>query len=201
MASGASKKTDYVVSGLTRFLKQFRDKRKLNALAASYLAEVQKLENAIWEVIEYRMLDNAEGIQLDILGKIVGRGRNDLSDADYKLAIRAQIRINRSLGRPSDLIDVAELSSPDGSDFSYSEYYPATVCIAFYTLISNTALVYDNLKKTKGAGIKLFFIYSEAEQENTFTFSSADSPEVDTSKGFGDETFTAGGVWANVLKG
>src|SRR5437879_2909075 len=52
----------------------------LAAFVSSCAEEVQELENAIWFVIFGRMPDYAEGAQLDMLGRIVGQGRNSLSD-------------------------------------------------------------------------------------------------------------------------
>lgn len=191
---------DHETRGLARFIEQYRDKTKLNALARSYLKIIQEIENAAWEVILYRLLTNAEGEQLDMIGRIVGRGRNDLPDSDYLLAIRAQIRINRSSGTPEDLIDVARLTLPAGFTFTFEEQHPATVFFTVSGAVNfSISLLLDNLKRAKAGGVRLFLEYSEADDENTFTFASGDVVEVDANQGFADDAGATGGVLSEVL--
>jgi hypothetical protein len=199
MSYDASQSIDHVVRGLARFIDQFRDNKDVRGLAQSYLNRIQELENAIWEVINYRQLINAEGIQLDINGKIVGRGRNDLDDPDFLLAVRAQIRINRSSGTPEDLIDVTRLSIPDGFTFSYEEYYPCTVWITINDAVNfNIDVTHANLLRTKLGGVKLFLQFSLVPPANTFTFASGSETETDPDRGFSDAGGVTGGVWSDL---
>lgn len=192
---------DHAERGLAKLLEQFKGKPRIEALLRAYLNRVQELENAAWEVINYRLLENAEGVQQDIIGRIVGRGRNALSDTDYFYALKGQIRINRSSGRPEDLIDVTRLSIPSGFVFSYGEFYPATVIISISGAVSfNISILFENLLRTKAGGVRLFLSYSEAAPANTFTFASGSTPELDTDQGFGDiNDALIGGVFSGVL--
>lgn len=192
--------TDHVARGLSKFLSQFRNKPLLAALLRSYLNRVQELEDATWEVILNRLLDNAEGVQIDVIGRIVGRGRNNLGDADYKIAVRAQIRINRSSGRPEDVIDVARLSLPPGFTLSYEEIYPAAIYVQIYGGVDfNIDVLYQNLVRAKAGGVKLWLVFSTEAPENTFTYASGDVPEDDPDRGYGDDAGTVGGVYADVI--
>jgi hypothetical protein len=195
-----SPSTDHVERGLAKFLGQFRNKPLLSALLRSYLRRVQEVEDATWEVIYNRLLDNAEGVQIDIIGRIVGRGRNNLSDNDYKIAVRAQIRINRSSGRPEDVIDVARLSLPYVFTFSYEEIYPAAIYMQVYGGVDfNVVVLFNNLVKAKAGGVKLWLNTSPEGPENTFTFASGDVTEDDPNRGFGDDAGTVGGVFTDVI--
>jgi hypothetical protein len=195
-------KTTHVDQGLSRLLEQFRGKSKLEALLRSYLRRIQELEDATWEVITLRALDVAEDAALDMLGRIVGRGRGDLSDEDYRIALRAQIRINRSSGTTEDLIAVGVLSLPSGFALSLTEHYPAAVTIQVDGAVTWAILVlWQNLVTTKAAGVRLFLLWSQAAPADSFTFASQTSPqETSDDLGYGDSlTVGVGGQLQSVI--
>ena len=107
----------HVERGTDKLLSVLR-KPRVEALLASRLRMWQRIENAAWEVAFALNIDSGFGIILDRIGKIVGRGRNGLSDAAYKIGLLAQIRINRSNGNPIDFSDVASLIGIDVSLFN-----------------------------------------------------------------------------------
>lgn len=197
----AKASTDQVARGLARLLQQYRNKPQFAALVQSYLNRIQELENAAWEVILYRLLPNAEGAQLDSLGRIVGRGRGNLSDSNYLLAIQAEIRINRSCGTPEDMIAVARLSLPAGDPFIYQEAYPA---VALFTVLipESSAIIgilFQSLTRAKPGGVKLMLSWFPVASNLIFTFSSYANPVHSTTQGFGDAaTMTTGGFFAGV---
>lgn len=68
-------KFDMKAIALGRMLSQFYGKKVLQLLLIAYIDEVQELSTAIAQLIEKRTLTKAEGSQLDVIGKIVGRDR------------------------------------------------------------------------------------------------------------------------------
>lgn len=94
---------------VSRFIDQFKDKAKLAALLASYAEQIQDIEDAAFEVMLERSLDNAVGIQLQILAKIVGAPITTSVDDELRIIIRTQIAINLSDGTPEDLINILRL--------------------------------------------------------------------------------------------
>lgn len=108
MAEIVEQITDYDTH-VGRFVEQLKDKPMFDALAKSYLDEVQELENALYEIILERLLENAVGAQLTNIGKIVGAPRTTDNDVDYKSQVRAKIAINLSDGTPEDIITVMAL--------------------------------------------------------------------------------------------
>lgn len=198
MSYDPQKTTTHVEDGLEQFLEQFKDKPLINALLASYLKRIQKLEDAIWEVILIRGIEESEGVNLDVIGKIVGRPRLGLVDIDYRVALRAQIRINRSSGTPEDLIAVTRLSTA-GQSFVYNEAYPATVIIEVLGIPAYDILVlYDNLLRTKAGGVRLILEY--ALDLTPFTWSDDDTSPADTALGWGDDGNPAiGGEWIGTI--
>lgn len=184
----AKASTDQVARGLSRLLQQYRNKPQFTALVQSYLNRIQELENAVWEVILYRLLPNAEGVQLDSLGRVVGRGRNNLSDANYLLAIQAEIRINRSCGTPQDMIAVAKLSLPPGDVFIYQEAYPAVALFTVLTPESSTiiGILFQSLTRAKPGGVKLMLSWFPVVIGDMFTFSPFAQEVASTTQGFSD---------------
>lgn len=176
---------NHVADGEAKLLSQFKNSPKFRALLRSYLRQIQKLENAIWEVITIRGIAASEGVGLDVIGRVVKRARLGLSDGDYRLALRAQIRINRSSGSPIDILAITGLSLPDGASYFLTPYFPATILITIPDNVgANIQLLYDNLRRAKMGGVALFLIYALDPEENTFTFSSSDSVEINADRGF-----------------
>lgn len=198
----ATPSKDHVARGLSRLIQKYKGKPRFEGLLSSYLRRVQELEDAIWEVIEYRLLTNAEGYQLDRIGRIVGRGRNNLSDRDYLIAIRGQIRINRSSGTPEDMIAVTMLSLPEGFQFTFAEGYPASEVIAITTpaIDFNINVLFANLVAAKCGGVRLFLEYSLFPDSDTFFWSDDSTTHADTRRGWGDLSDPSiGGHWPSLL--
>lgn len=196
----------HVANGLDRRLEQYRNDPGMQQILTSLLQRAQDAENCVWEIINNRDVDSAIGVQLDILGKIVGRGRGNLTDDDYRTIIKCQILINRSSGTPVDIGKVAILSLPPGFDWTYEEGYPAVIVITLVDTWTGTAdalnTVFQNLQQTRSGGVLLFLIYHTIPAANTFTFSPLSAPVPSTTQGFSDYNNPGtGGFFAGVLSG
>ena len=193
----ANPSKDHVTRGLTKLIARYR-KPRYQALATCYLARIQEIEDAIWEIIDGRNLADAVGKQLDILGTIVGRGRNDLSDDLYRLTIRTQIRINRSQGLSRDLTDVLNLSVSEDTPKAYYESAIATAHVIIGPGTYDIPTLRLNLGTTKALGVKLYLI---VWYEPAFEFSSTSGgvPEDSYDHGFGSVSDTdMGGKFSHV---
>lgn len=75
---------DMKAIAIGRMLSEFYGKKILQLLLLAYIEEVQDLSTAIADLIEKRTLNKAEGTQLDIIGKIIGRDRLSYNyETDY----------------------------------------------------------------------------------------------------------------------
>jgi hypothetical protein len=181
--------TDHVRAGLDLLIEQYKDKPRLAGLLTSYLNRAQELEDATWEVLVDRPIDEAEGVQLDTLGKLVGQPRTTADDEVYRLRIRTRIRANRSLGNPEDIIAVAT-SALDGSPLLYDEYYPASFVVEAREPLGEglAPVVFEFLELAKAIGTEASFHFSSDEEPDTFAFSDSDESEEDEARGFsGDD--------------
>lgn len=175
----------HVEVGLSRLIERWKGKPNLEAFLRSYLEEIQELENAIWFVIFGRMPDYAEGDQLDQLGKIVGRARDGLPDDLFRVYIKAQIRVNQSLGRPLDLIEILQLI--ETAPFRLIDFPTASLLIYFleppssgYTAQAIPALV----KAGRAAGVNALVTHpTDADRGALFGAGSYD-PSLNAARGF-----------------
>lgn len=106
-----AKETQHLAQARALLIEQFKNRAVIDGFLQSYVNRVQELEDAIWDVIDKRILDVAVDAQLDSLGSIVGELRLGRSDDDFRAAVRLRIRVNRSKGRAVDVLDVAMLAS------------------------------------------------------------------------------------------
>lgn len=159
--------TTHVDDGLERQLSQFKDKPLIEAWLRSYLRQCQVLEDAIYDVILSRMIDRAVGAQQDQIGRIVGQHRQGRDDNDYRLFLRAKIRVNRSKGAVEDIFAVGAIIF--GVPWLYDEYPPA--CFLVELLLEppfDPVLLYQLIHKTKAAGVGMQFISPTAPEATRF---------------------------------
>lgn len=159
-----TKNTDHVKTALKRLLSKEKGHDIFRAWVKSYVARVQELEDTAWDVLEKRTLDG-EGAQLDAIGRLVMRYRGDLDDDNYKIALRAQIRVLRSKGKPFDLEDITTLSLPAGFDYLYDEDYPKSTTIEVVGAVDfNADVLWYNLVRAKPAGTRLFMVFHSSAE-------------------------------------
>lgn len=83
----SSVKFDLKAISESRLLSQFYDSKVLKLLLGVYTSEIQELCDALYQLISGRSLNNAQGKQLDAIGRIVGRDRRMYNyDSQYWFA-------------------------------------------------------------------------------------------------------------------
>jgi hypothetical protein len=120
-----------------RTIERWKNPEGYAAIRASYADEVQELENAIWSVKSSKLLDDAYGKSLDMIGRIVGEARDGRADPGYRVRIRARIRVNQSFGQPQDLLAVCALLDP--ANFKYTRTPPAAYVITADAILTGHA--------------------------------------------------------------
>jgi len=94
-------------------------------LLASWMPELQAVEDALWQVIDAN-LDTATGARLEQWTALLGERRAGLLDAALRKVARARILANRSHGRDEDLaavLDVFEVG------FAVEDFDPASALV------------------------------------------------------------------------
>jgi hypothetical protein len=176
--------TNHTEIALGRLVEQFKkDKPVLHGLIRAFVDSLQDLEDNVWQVIWGRMLDyppvnnvwRAEGNQLDTLGKIVGaKSRLGLEDLDFRELIRLQIRINRSYGRPNDLLEIFRMAVGDTAVFTYREYtYNAMYFYMESMEVPVAVIALNALNRGRAAGCRAILEYftDRVAEPDMFRFS------------------------------
>lgn len=109
VATGA---IDHTTAALKRLVTQFR-KPKMQAYIRALCKPMQRIEQAILDVIASRNLDNAEGEALNIIGRIVKQPPRDVTATTYKSLVGARIPANKSSGLGDQVLRVARLVLTD----------------------------------------------------------------------------------------
>lgn len=134
----------------------------------------QSTEEGIW-TLRRRRLSAAEGAQLDGIGRIVGQLRGGVSDVEYRLRLKARIRINRSAGRADeDLYGVVGVMINSAISMELREEFPA----AFRMILTggdvpNAAIVNSLMQEAKAAGVGAQLLHTNDEPASTFTLDGA----------------------------
>ncbi len=164
--------SDHAGTGRAHLIDQYRGQHAIRGILGSLMSQVQLVEDAIFAMIQGRILDNAVDAQLDSVGDLVGEARQGRGDTEYREAIRLRIRVNRSQGKAEDVIQVADISS--GGAFTYTEYYPAGFEVEAFNHVSPRALV-GMVGQSRSAGTRGVVVSSDWDEADTFLF-DGDSP-------------------------
>ncbi len=170
------KRRNHVDLAQVRPLDRFK-KPHLQALLASRIRGLQRVEDAAWETSELRNLEDGFGAILDAIGAIVGRGRNGQDDADFKVSIAIQIIQNNASGVESDYYAILALlqenttwvvlSLPDAAFIVYSDK-PA----------DDPQRVFDELEAIRVLGTGMTVVLSPVPSGQEFRFGWSGDPGV-----------------------
>lgn len=153
-----------------RFIEQFKNKPDLEALARIYLRQLQDLEDALFEIILERDLDNAVGVQLSVIGDIVQQPRTTSDDDRFRTAIRARIAINLSDSTAEDLIKVANLLFQEfGESYTLRDEPPAQVRVTVIDPLqsADADLLHTLLDEADAGGVRLVLQWNKSLDDPT----------------------------------
>ena len=135
--SGTPTVADWCARGKSWLLAQFADKPIICDLLCAILDEVQEIEQAIADVREvHRDIDQAFGDSLDQIGLMLGYEREDQTDTEYRLELRAVARARTDNSSVPAVIRVFEILLGLGT-FEQREIYPA-----HYRVFADNPLTY-----------------------------------------------------------
>jgi hypothetical protein len=154
------------------------------------------------QLITERSIDAGVGVQLDVIGRIVGEPRQGRSDEEYRPFLRARILVNRSSGLTEQIITIVSVVLGDDAAIELREEFPAA-----FTMVANNAIavspsaVISLLREAKAAAVRVLLEYTLVDDDETFTFASSAAPEPSSTQGFGDALDASiGGALAGVAE-
>lgn len=185
-----TKVDDHVEQAQGLLIEQYQERPRLAAWLASYSTRCQEAEDMLWDVLTKRLIDNAEGAQLDMIGKIVDEPRQGRDDATYKVYVLAKIRINWSQGTPDDVIAVLQIL--DAAAFRYVELYPASFEIQYDAPpAAPLGTLADVIHPAKESGMS-HAVVGSSDPSTTLQFTYLDG-EASTTRGLSGNNETTGG--------
>ncbi len=176
----------------------------IKKLLRALMGPFQDLEDMWMGMLTGRRINNATGVNLDLLGKIVGQPRNGNSDIDYRRFIRARVAANNSDGLVEDFITVTKLVLNDETVYVHvRKIGTATVVITLENQVIDIPLaeiVVYFAKLTVDAGIRVVVEHWMSAEADMFSYAPFPG-ETGTGKGYGSTLdASVGGVYASSLE-
>lgn len=137
----------------------------------------QDAEDTLQDMFVNRNVNTAAGVQLDMIGKIVGRPRNGITDDEiYRRYIRAQIATNKSDGTINEILTIAGLVIFNNDAY----YHLINSGVATYTLILENVVTTFELaliligfmKLATSAGVRPILEFWMSDEVDMFEFES-----------------------------
>ena len=189
--------TDHVAVGLARLTDRWQ-KPVIRAVLGAWLAEVQELEDAVWEVLSLT-IETASGDALDQYGVLLGTPNPGVSTALYRALLSAAALAIRSSGTGPELLAILDRLSIDAT-LELTELFPATLKVEPVTTADFPAAVMRAvLARAVSGGVRLLVV--DVPEGDTFAFSDTDETVTDAARGFSDTGGLVGGQLVGVLDG
>lgn len=102
---------DHTSEALARLTSQYDNATNLKALLQVDAERAQVLEEAIYGQLTKHWIADAEGLQLDKLGDILGEARQGRNDTDYRAALIVKAIFNTSSGTPNQIIEFLQIAT------------------------------------------------------------------------------------------
>ncbi len=189
--------TDHVARGLARLTDRWQ-RPAIRAVLSAWLAEVQELEDAAWQILSLT-IDTAEGDALSQYGHLLGLPRRDaaqVADAPYRLSLKAWARAIRASGTDGDLDAVLSYALGGGA-YALEEYFPAgLVIVPEEPLAIPDELARKIFAQARSGGIDAQLVSLPAAA--AFRFAAGDEV-VNSDHGFAEDDQTGGGALAGVV--
>lgn len=98
---------DWAARLRSRLYTQFRSATSWQAWCNDVLGpQFQDLEDAAQTLLTMLDIEASEGVQLDVIGRLVGQPRNGVDDPTYRLYLSARVLANKSTGTVDDIFKV-----------------------------------------------------------------------------------------------
>lgn len=186
---------NHVQQALARLLTQYKNSTNLQNLLTAIINPIQDIEGVLGELNDLRYLPDATGVQLDVIGIIVGLPRPvGATDAEYVLDLYGQIKINTSQGQPEQLIQ-AFLLFTGAATCILTEFENASFLIASPYVPPSQAVIdslITTLSQAAPVGVRMDGIISY-DATNAFAYDGA-LPGA----GYDDGSQTVGGLYAQL---
>lgn len=211
--------TTHSADALSRVLTQYQGYPRVTGLVAALCAEIQTLEDMLFDVDTSRNLTTPPfGQQLDNIGTLLNAPRNSMPDDDYLPYLRGIIGEHHSDGTASAIINAAQslydavavfLKGPNSPGYKAADITetPSTAGMALgigTPRIARPAAVIPSLMRSIAAGVSIYYV-SSFDAGGSFAMAGGqvwtnDGTTTKPHTGFGDkDDSSVGGGFATLL--
>lgn len=189
---------NHVELAVARELEQWIGKENIEHLIVVHAEGYQDLENVLMDIRDKTFsIPDAEGVQLDLIGKLIGQERLNFDDDFYRILILARIGINVSNGEPERIINTIKLLTK-ANNVHYMNLRGAEIALGSDGVINPLTVEFliSNLQRVVMGGVRVDYLAMYDEEE---AFSLGGTNQVSPGVGFGEiDDINLGGMLAEL---
>lgn len=153
---------DHEALALRRLISQYREQPNIESVLRIMAGRIQALDQEAANVGGFRGIDSAYGVGLDKLGALLRLARGGLSDAVYRVRLRAAAQVTASHGYPDEVLAVLVTLLDGASSPTFAEHYPAAVVLEAADIPNADGWAFTRLLlRAVAAGVQLILLHSE----------------------------------------
>ncbi len=168
-----------------RIYEQYSELPVIQALSDIFAVQFQALEDSGQSLFTITSIDDSEGVNLDVIGRVVKQLRLGFDDATYRLLLKARVRANKSSGTPEDIYSVFMALIGPGTSMIYIPGGNAGFVLRINTVIDSVMAQIGAgfLFDAKMGGVLYSFEWQEFPDSEMFTTATATALSVAVSGG------------------
>ena len=135
--------------------------------------QVQAIEDVIQQLILISRIDVSVGVQLDVIGRLVGQSRQGMTDVMYRKYLKARILLNKCGGTLEQIYGV--FRSIFSGTFTFSTNYPAGILFGITDIVTalEDKVLINFLGKAVSAGVSAILFTKQQTDANCFWTATA----------------------------
>jgi hypothetical protein len=190
--------TDYPERTAALLIEQFEPSEDLQSFVKALSSPANEIEKVLFDLKHQRNITFGDGVQLDLIGELIGEPRNGKDDDDYRQALFLRPNINKSYGEGEILISVLKQLTK-ATEVLLLESEPKTVSLFYKSTSSVPNNLQESLEAVADAGVKINISY--VDDGDVFGFAPEGGlPQQPGVIGFGEVDFPdEGGKFAEVI--
>jgi hypothetical protein len=180
-----SKIDNHAELAIGRVAEEYKQSTGLLGIIEAWADQTQEADDAIWQLATERYLYSdadigdvtvnyeATGRQLDVLGRLLGESRGSMTDAQYRLLLKAKVRLIKSSGTTENLLSIFHALLPDATPECVTRP-PSYVSVRIDDPITADEAYIGSrlLREGRGGGVYGSFRWQQSETALLFKFDS-----------------------------
>lgn len=169
-------------------IEQYKFRPRVRAILQSWLNQFEYFEEKALEFVINRWIDDAEGVTLDVWGRLLGIGRGTLEDDEYRPLVKNHLLLLKMSGTGESNYFLGLML---GLVLRVKDYYPAAYVIE-HLGFGDIQRFFFVFRRQRPAGVRGLFHWSFESPVDTFTMCGVeDYPTGPVTQGFDEGAFSS----------